>query len=66
MNKLKTSKSIGKRFKITARSKLLRRKAMRNHLLEKKTSKRKQDLRCVVQVNVKDMVSLKRKLSYFI
>ena len=62
MNKLKTSKSIIKRFKLTARSKLLRRKATRNHLLQKKTSKRKQDLRCVVKVNLRNIRNFRKKM----
>lgn len=66
MGKLKTSKSISKRFKLTSQSKLLRRKAARSHLLQKKTSKRKQDLRRVVQVNLQDIPNFKRKLSYII
>ena len=65
MYKLKTSKSISKRFKITSKQKLLRHKASHNHLLQKKSSKRKQDLRRVVNVSKKDISNFKNKL-YFI
>jgi large subunit ribosomal protein L35 len=41
MPKTKTSSSAKKRFKVTARGKLLRRQAMKSHNLTKKTSKRK-------------------------
>jgi large subunit ribosomal protein L35 len=41
MPKTKTSSSVKKRFKVTARGKLLRRRAMQSHNLTKKTSKRK-------------------------
>lgn len=45
MYKVKSSKSIGKRFKVTANKKIVRKKASRSHLLQKKTSKRKRKLR---------------------
>ena len=64
MNKLKTSKSICKRFKITSRAKLLRHKASRSHLLRKKASKRKQDLRHTLLVNSSNILNFKNKLPY--
>ena len=45
MPKTKTSSSVKKRFKTTARGKLLRRPAMQSHNLGKKTSKRKRGFR---------------------
>ena len=41
MKKLKASKSAAKRFKVTGTGKLRRRSAMKSHLLEKKSPKRK-------------------------
>jgi large subunit ribosomal protein L35 len=41
MPKTKTSSSAKKRFKVTAGGKLLRRRAMQSHNLEKKSPKRK-------------------------
>jgi len=40
MPKMKTHRGAAKRFKVTGSGKLMRRKAFRNHILEKKPSKR--------------------------
>uniref|UniRef100_UPI003002EDCF ribosomal protein L35 n=1 Tax=Anunuuluaehu liula TaxID=3049639 RepID=UPI003002EDCF len=64
MNKLKTSKSINKRFKITSSGQFLKHKASRSHLLQKKTSKRKQKLRRVVSVNKRDIMNFRHQLPY--
>nr|QCI09145.1 ribosomal protein L35 [Inkyuleea mariana] len=64
MYKLKTSRSINKRFKITALGKILRHKASRNHLLQKKTSKRKQKLRQINIVSKSDINNFKFRLPY--
>ena len=53
-----------KRFKITAGGKCLRRKAMKNHLLQKKTPKCKQSLRKVAFVYKGDFLYFKNKLPY--
>jgi large subunit ribosomal protein L35 len=42
---IKTKKAVAKRFKITARGKVLRSKAGRRHLLQTKSSKRRRGLR---------------------
>jgi large subunit ribosomal protein L35 len=44
MPKMKTDKGAAKRVKITGSGKLRRRKAFLNHILEKKTAKRKRQL----------------------
>lgn len=44
MPKQKTHKGAAKRFKITPTGKIRRRRAFANHILEKKTSKRKRHL----------------------
>nr|YP_009369889.1 50S ribosomal protein L35 [Boldia erythrosiphon]ARO90577.1 50S ribosomal protein L35 [Boldia erythrosiphon] len=44
MPKLKTKKSISKRFKIISTHKILRRRAGKNHFLQKKSSNRKLSL----------------------
>nr|YP_009315362.1 Ribosomal protein L35 [Yamadaella caenomyce]SCW23817.1 Ribosomal protein L35 [Yamadaella caenomyce] len=41
MPKLKTSASIAKRFKLSGNNKLIRRKAGKSHLLQKKSPARK-------------------------
>ena len=57
--KLKSSRAILKRFKITSRGKCLRHKANRSHLLQKKTAAHKQKLRRVVKVQSVDLPLLK-------
>lgn len=64
MYKLKTSSSIAKRFKITSTGKFLRYKANHNHLLQKKSSKRKQKLRHVTLLNSRNFFNLKSQLPY--
>lgn len=51
MPKVKTNKSAAKRFKITGTGKLKRKNAFKNHILTKKTTKRKRNL------SVKSIVS---------
>lgn len=63
MPKLKSSKSISKRFKISSHGKILRHKAGRSHLLEKKSQKRKKKLCTIVQVSKYDLKRLHNKLS---
>jgi large subunit ribosomal protein L35 len=44
-NKLKSRSAAAKRYKKTKTGKILRRKAYRGHILEKKSQKRKRNLR---------------------
>jgi large subunit ribosomal protein L35 len=62
-NKLKTRKSVAKRYKVTGSGKVMRRAGMKGHMLEKKNSKRKNKLSGKVEIqsdkmskNVKDMI----------
>ena len=58
MPKMKTSKSAAKRFKVTGTGKLKRSKAYKQHILTKKTTKRKRTLRqpaITDATNVKNM-----------
>ncbi len=48
MPKMKTHKSLRKRFRVTATGKLKRRQAGKKHLLSHKSGKRKRHLRGVV------------------
>nr|YP_009398703.1 ribosomal protein L35 [Kuetzingia canaliculata]ARW67889.1 ribosomal protein L35 [Kuetzingia canaliculata] len=64
MYKLKTSRSISKRFKVTSCQKLLRQKSCRSHLLQKKTSNRKRKLRKVSILNLRDKSNLINSLPY--
>lgn len=53
--KLKSSRAILKRFKLTGSGNYLRHKAGRSHLLQKKSSQLKQKLRSVTQVSYVDL-----------
>nr|YP_009397041.1 ribosomal protein L35 [Spyridia filamentosa]ARW66227.1 ribosomal protein L35 [Spyridia filamentosa] len=63
MSKLKIKKSIIKRFRLTASNSLMRRKASRSHLLQKKSSKRKLRLRRTALVNNRDIQNFRHGLS---
>jgi large subunit ribosomal protein L35 len=60
MPKTKTSSSVKKRFKVTAGGKLLRRRAMKSHNLEKKSSKRKRGFRKDTPVHGSDARAVKK------
>ena len=58
MPKIKTNRSAAKRFKVTGTGKLKRNKAYRRHILTKKSTKVKRNLRHAVitdETNVKNM-----------
>jgi len=44
MPKLKTNRSAGKRYRITKNNKVIRKKAFKSHILEKKSPKQKRRL----------------------
>lgn len=60
--KLKTRKSIIKRFKITKKGKVLRRQAFRGHLNTKKSKKRKRRLKRIVAVNDSYAKRIKKRM----
>jgi len=62
MPKQKTKKSAAKRFKITARGKLLRRRSFTGHLNTKKSKKKKRRLKRPVEVKGKYAKKLKKIL----
>jgi len=62
MPKLKTSRSAKKRFRKTGTGKVRRNHAFKNHILTKKTTKRKRALRKGALVNPSDMKRIKRML----
>ena len=64
MYKLKTNRSIKKRFKLTSSGKLLRRKACKSHLLQKKSSNIKRKLRKVTNANLSDKCNFIKSLPY--
>ena len=62
MPKMKTHKGAAKRFKVTGSGKLTRRRANLNHILEKKSSKRKRRLAGDVELVDGDRDRMKRLL----
>jgi len=66
MGKLKTSKSAAKRFKATARGKLVRWHAFKSHILTKKTRKQKRHLRQDTLVAKSNRRQVKKLLPYLV
>ncbi len=62
MPKMKTDRGAAKRFKITGSGKIMRRKAFRSHLLEKKSSVRTRRLGREAEVTGGDAKQVKRLL----
>lgn len=62
MPKLKTHSGAKKRFKITKTGKVLRAHANKSHILNKKTTKRKRNLRKTTVMNKTNVSSIKRLL----
>ena len=60
-NKIKSHKGASKRFKKTANG-VKHRQAMRGHILTKKSTKRKRQLRGTVQVHESDVRAVARML----
>ncbi len=63
MPKLKTNRGAAKRFRATA-SGFKRRRSFRNHILTKKATKLKRQLRPTAQVDESDYLSVTRMLPY--
>ena len=64
MPKLKTRQSVAKRFKMSASGKIRRAKAFKNHILTKKSSKRKRHLRKSTDVAPADAPRIRREIPY--
>jgi large subunit ribosomal protein L35 len=62
MPKMKTHRGAAKRFKVTGTGKIMRRKAFRNHILEKKASKRTRRLGRPAEVTGGDRAEVRRML----
>ncbi len=63
MPKQKTNKAAKKRFKVTGSGKVMRGKRNLNHLLEKKSSRRKRRLTGAQEVSAADSKNIKEMLS---
>ncbi len=64
MPKLKTHKGAQKRFKVTGKKKILHSKAFKNHILTKKSAKRKRKLSKSDEVSPADRSRIKSMLPY--
>jgi large subunit ribosomal protein L35 len=62
MPKMKTHRGAAKRFKVTGTGKIMRRKAFRNHILEKKPSTRTRRLGREAEVTGGDRDQVRRLL----
>lgn len=64
MPKMKTSRAAAKRFKLTKTGKVKRAKAYKSHILTKKSSKRKRNLRKAGLLSSADAKVMKKILPY--
>lgn len=64
MPKMKTHRGAAKRFKLTKKGKVKRNKAFKSHILTKKASKRKRNLRKATLLTSADQHRIKRLLPY--
>jgi len=62
MPKMKTHRGAAKRFQITGTGRIVRRKAFRSHILEKKSSKRTRNLAREAEVVGGDRAHVKKLL----
>ena len=62
--KKKTKRAAAKRFKVTGTGKLVRNKANKSHILTKKTTKRKRNLRKATLVDDTNVKTMKKILPY--
>ncbi len=64
MPKIKTKKAALKRFKKTGTGQLKRAKAYKSHILTKKTTKRKRNLRKGIMTDETNLKNMKKLLPY--
>ncbi|MDF2882056.1 MAG: rpmI [Clostridiaceae bacterium] len=64
MPKMKTSRGAAKRFKLTGTGKLKRAKAFKSHILTKKSTKTKRNLRKTAYVSTTQEKVMKKILPY--
>ena len=64
MPKMKTKKSAAKRFKVRAGGSIKRSQAFKRHILTKKTTKNKRQLRGVTAVHASNTASVRVMLPY--
>ena len=64
MPKIKTNRAAAKRFKVTGTGKLKRNKAYKIHILTKKSTKRKRNLRQATITDATNVKNMKKVLPY--
>ena len=64
MPKIKTKRAAAKRFSVTGTGKLKRAKAYKSHILTKKTTKRKRNLRKPAITDATNVKNMKKVLPY--
>lgn len=64
MPKMKTKSSAKKRFKVLGNGKIKRSQAFKRHILTKKSTKNKRQLRGTTIVNASDVAAVKAMLPY--
>ncbi len=64
MPKIKTNRGAAKRFKTTGSGKIVRNKAFANHILTKKSTKRKRNLRKSDLVDASNQKQVSRLIPY--
>ena len=64
MPKMKTHSGAKKRFKLTKLGKVKRAHAFKSHILNKKTTKRKRNLRQTVAADKTNLAAIKRMIPY--
>ncbi|NJN40177.1 MAG: 50S ribosomal protein L35 [Gammaproteobacteria bacterium] len=64
MPKMKTKKSASKRFRFTATGKVKRSYAFKSHILTKKSTKRKRQLRGTTTANARDVAHVRAMMPY--
>ena len=64
MPKIKAKRAAAKRFKKTASGNLKRNKAYKSHILTKKTTKRKRNLRKATMTDATNVKNMKKILPY--
>ena len=64
MQTIRTSRAAAKRFSTTGTGKLKRNKAYKSHILTKKTTKRKRNLRKAAMTDATNVKNMKKVLPY--
>ena len=64
MPSMKTNRSVAKRFKVSGTGKLMRFKANKRHILTKKSTKRKRNLRKTSVADTTNVKQIKKLIPY--